>query len=203
MTWGLYLTVGVVVLGVIFLFMFRTDIRELIRSIRKIDKSGVTLASMQKDPPTERDPKAEAEALLREFDSALLRELEDSISEDLRRRNLTGAEAIPVLVRHLASAYIGWTFEITYRTIWGTQLSLLEYLNANPGQPVDAVRPFYEIGASVYSGRYQGYPIQQWLGFLKDSLLLREDGGVLNITVRGREFLLYLTRYGYPTGKDG
>jgi hypothetical protein len=198
-----YLTVGAVILGVVFLIMFRAEIRELMRSIRKIDKSGLTLSSMQRDHPVEKDPKAEAEALLRELDSSLLREVEEFIHQDLRQRNLTGAEAVPVLVRYLASAYIGASFEVIYRTIWGSQISLLEYLNANPTQPVDAIRPFYEIGASVYSAIYQGYPIEKWLGFLKDSLLMREDGGVLNITVKDREFLLYLTRCGYPRLKDG
>jgi len=160
MNWAPYLTVGLVVLGVVFLFMFRNEIRELFRNIRKIDRSGVTLAPAQKEAPTEKDPKAEAEALLRQFDSALLLEMEGSIYQDLRQRNLTGTEALPVLVRFLASAYLVSGFEIIYRTIWGSQLSLLEYLNAHPGKPVDAVRPFHEVGASVYPNWFQGYPFE-------------------------------------------
>lgn len=203
MTWSFYGACVLVILGIAFFIIFREEIRKLIQNIRKIEKSGLTLYSAQKESPTDKDPKAEAEALMREFDSALLREMEDYISQDLRQRNLTGAEAVPVLVRHMATAYISLSFEATYRLIWGSQLAVIVYLNAHPGQPVDAMRTFYVVAASQYPALYQGYPFETWLGFLKDSVLVREDGGALSITVRGREFLLYLTQNGYTMEKAG
>jgi len=58
------------------------------------------------------------------------------------------------------------------------------------------LRPFYTLAVTQYEDLYANYSFEQWLAFLKDSLLIREDGGRLRITVRGREFLAYLTRVG-------
>lgn len=203
MGWPFYISLALLILGTVFLFAFRPEIRQLLQGIRRIDKSGLTISANQKESQAERDPRAEADALMRQFDSALLRETEDRVSEELGQRNLSGAEAVPVLIRHYASVLIAFQFEQVYRIIWGSQLSLIQYINTSPGQPTEAVRAFYNIAASTYPAWYQGYSFERWLGFVKDQLLLREDRGLVNITVRGREFLLYLTRSGYPTEKAG
>ena len=71
------------------------------------------------------------------------------------------------------------------------------------GQPAEALRPFYTLAATQYPEAYNGYSFEAWLGFLRDQLLVREDGGRLRITVRGREFLTYLTRMGRSHNKAG
>jgi hypothetical protein len=139
---------------------------------------------------------------MRALDSALIREVEEGIKNDLAQRNLLGAEAVPVLVRYLAGMQIAMGFEESYRLIWGSQLSLLTYLNSQPeGQPAEALRLFYTLASSQYPEAYDGYSFESWVGFLKDHLLVREDGGRLRITVRGREFLAYLTRMGRTYAK--
>jgi hypothetical protein len=141
---------------------------------------------------------------MRVLDNTLIREVEERITTDLRQRNLLGAEAVPVLVRILAGMQIAFGFEETYRLIWGSQLSLLNYLNTQmDGQPAEALRPFYTLAATQYPEAYNGYSFEAWLGFLRDQLLVREDGGRLRITVRGREFLTYLTRMGRSHNKAG
>lgn len=44
---------------------------------------------------------------------------------------------------------------------------------------------------------------EQWLTFLLDNLLLREDNGQLRITVKGCEFLTHLAKVGYTLNKVG
>jgi len=141
---------------------------------------------------------------MRELDSALLRETEDGIQKELKQRNLVGIEAVPVLVRYVASLKIAFDFEIIYGLIFGSQLNLLNYLNTQSmGQPAEALRTFYTLAASQYPQIYSGYTFEQWLGFLKDQILLREDAGRLQVTIRGREFLAYLTRMGRAHNKPG
>ncbi len=204
MDWGFYLASAIVVLGIAFFLIFRRPIIEFIARIRSISRTGITTDHTQREAAPERDPRAEAEALMRVLDNALIREVEDGITTELRQRNLLGAEAVPVLVRYLAGMQIAFGFEGTYRLIWGNQLSLLNYLNSQvDGQPAEALRPFYTLAASQYPEVYNGYSFEAWLRFLQDQVLLREDGGRLRMTVRGREFLTYLTRMGRSHNKAG
>ena len=204
MDWGVYASGTIVILGIAFFFIFRTPINGLISRVRSIGKTGITTDPAQKEAGPERDPRAEAEALMRILDNALIREVEEGITNELRQRNLLGAEALPVLVRHLAGMQIAFGFEETYRLIWGSQLSLLDYLNSQvDGQPAEALRPFYTLAASQYPEAYTGYSFEAWLGFLRDHLLVREDSGRLRVTIRGREFLAYLTRMGRSRNKAG
>lgn len=204
MNWGVYASSTIVILGIAFFFIFRTPINGFISRVRSISKTGITTDPAQKEAGPERDPRAEAEALMRNLDNALIREAEEGITNELRQRNLLGTEALPVLVRYLAGMQIAFGFEETYRLIWGSQLSLLDYLNSQvDGQPAEALRSFYVLAASQYPEVYTGYSFEAWLGFLRDHLLIREDGGRLRVTVRGREFLAYLTRMGRTRNKAG
>lgn len=197
-----YFACAFVILGIAFFLVFRHAIAALIGRIRSITKSGISTDPSQKAGTAERDPRAEAEALMRALDSALIREVEEGIKKELGDRNLLGAEAVPVLIRYLAGMQIAIGFEESYRLIWGSQLNLLTYLNSQPdGQPTEAMRLFYTLASSQYPEAYEGYSFEAWLGFVRDHLLLREDGGRLRITVRGREFLAYLTRMGRTYAK--
>lgn len=40
------------------------------------------------------------------------------------------------------------------------------------------------------------YTFESWFGYLKNQILIRQDGYNVNITVRGKEFLKYLVQYG-------
>jgi hypothetical protein len=71
------------------------------------------------------------------------------------------------------------------------------------GQPTAALRPFYTPAAAQYPAVYQSYSFEQWLAFLRGQLLIRDESGQIFITVRGREFLAYLTRQGISPNKLG
>ena len=199
----MYMAIAVVVIFIVFFIMFRKQIIGLFSRVKSIGKGWVALDGEQQKSKSEVDPQKEAESLMRQFDSALIREVESIIKEEFNKKKLLGAEGIPVLIRSVAALSIAYAFSETYRVIWGSQLSLLDYLNAQAPQPVVALRGFYNLGTSQYPFYYTAYSFEQWLGFLKDQLLIREDGGLIGITVRGREFLAYLTTQGLSRNKAG
>lgn len=199
----MYIALAVVIVVIAFFLIFREKILELLDRVKTISKNGVTLDSKQQNSKTEVDPQMEAESLMRQFDSALIRETEDLIKDELKKKNLIGAEGISVLTRYVAVLSIAYTFSEVYRIIWGSQLNLLDYLNTQSQQPIVALRTFYNSAASQYPFYYSTYTYEQWLGFLKDRLLIREDSGLIGITVRGREFLTYLTTLGLTRYKAG
>jgi hypothetical protein len=200
----MWMAIAIVIISISFLLTFRKKIGGLIDRIKSIGKDGVSLESGKQITKSEVDPRKEAEALMRQFDSALIREAEDLIKADLAKKGLLGAEElIPVLIRYTAALSIAYAFSELYRIIWGSQLSLLDYLNAHSPQPITALRVFYSSGVSQYPLYYEAYTFEQWLGFLKDQLLIREDAGMIGITVRGREFLTYLTNTGLSRYKGG
>lgn len=199
----MYFAIALAAIFIVFFIMFRKQIINLFPRVKSIGKNGIILDSQQKESTSELDPRAEAESLMRELDSALTRELEDNIKDELNKKKLLGVEGIPVLMRYLAAMSIAYVFSEVYRLIWGSQLNLLDYLNSHNGQPAESLRSFYNLGIALYPDYYKQYSFEQWLGFLKDQLLIREDGGLISITVRGREFLMHLTRTGLSKNKSG
>jgi len=196
--WG-----AITIIVLVFLVMFHKQINALISRIKSIGREGVILDSERQESRTEIDPRVEAENLMRQLDNKLILEVEDLIKGELSKKKLLGAEGVPVLIRYVSALSIAYSFSEAYRMIWGSQLSLLDYLNTNDPQPTTALRPFYNLGASQYPAIYQAYTFEQWLNFLKAHLLIREDVGLTGITVRGREFLTYLTTAGLSRNKAG
>lgn len=199
-----YYSSTIIILGLAFFIIFRDQIGSLINRIRHISKAGIATDSKQKDLGPERDPRAEAEKLLADLDSSLVRETEDFIAQELTNRSIPGDEAQRVLLRYLAATHIAMSFEMTYRTIFGSQLRLLSYLNTQSlVMSSDSLRSFYVKASQVYPTAYEDYPFEKWLNYLKGSFFVREDNGLLSITIRGREFLAYLIRMGYSFDKAG
>jgi hypothetical protein len=198
-----YFAIALVTIAVAFFFIFKPSINAAIGRVKAIGKSGVAFGSPQEEAKKESDPRTEAEALMRDMDNALIREIEDKVEADLRSRNITGDHALRVLKRYYAGAAIGYQFEMTYTYIYGSQLDLLHYLNIYGAQPVQAIRPFYVSGSNNYPQLYTSYSFEDWLNFLKKMVLVLEDGGRILITVRGSEFLTYLTRVGRSLNKAG
>ena len=167
----MYSAIAAVLIFIAFFILFHKQIIGLFPRIKSIGKGWIALDSEQQKSKAEVDPQKEAESLMRQFDNALIREFEDIIKEEFNKKKLLGVEGVPVLIRSIAALSIAYAFSETYRVIWGSQLSLLDYLNTQLSQPVVALRGFYNLGATQYPLYYTAYSFEQWLGFLKDQLL--------------------------------
>lgn len=187
--------VVVLILGLVSVFAFRTQIGGLISRTKRFGKGGIETFDSQPAQPTEE--KRGVEEFLRTFDNPLLIEAEQRILNDLKDRKIdTPTDREKVLVRALAATNLVLHFEHVHGLIWASQLSALRYLNSNDGIPAQDLMPFYESGKADFPVWYEDRPYDKWLGFLVAFNLLTQQDSKIFITVAGREFLKYVISVG-------
>lgn len=103
------------------------------------------------------------------------------------------------LLRFIGMGYWGYSHEITWRIIYRSQILALAELNAKGGYlPIAAIRAHYDTAAAQNQNLYQRYTFEQWMEFMFERLLiLKRPADVIEITVQGRDFLKFLTHYGW------
>jgi hypothetical protein len=125
----------------------------------------------------------------------LMEEFEASVRKYLEKYK-SGNERDSFVVRALATVIIVSFFETTWHIIFGSQILALERLNKEMAKLED-LYPFYQNDLD----KRPQYSFESWFGFLKSSVLVRQDGYNVGITVRGKEFLKFLVNFG-RTAKD-
>jgi len=128
--------------------------------------------------------------LYRSTDVILTKEAEELVRK-LANEFLSGNERENFLVRFLTIGSIVFQFEITWYNIFASQIEALQQLNSGPLKREDLFQ-YYTHAAATYPHVYATYSFDQWIGYMRGQILLREDGDQINITVRGRAFLKYL-----------
>ncbi len=191
--------VAALVFGLAVLGFFQKQLAGFIERVKTVSGKG-----FQAETGEEQKSSAvakRAEELKRAFDSPLLLEQEQRIRNDLGEV-LKAPEAVDVLIRHLAATQIIYRFENLYWLIWGSQIAILQHLNANAsGTELRALRPFYDLAAKQYPDAFASYSFEAYLGFLETAGLVQKQGNQLVIAPIGREFLGYLHRAGKNTVK--
>jgi hypothetical protein len=90
-------------------------------------------------------------------------------------------------------------YEITWAYIFRSQILALMEINRRL-VPIAEVKAFYDKAAAESPERYATYSFEQWMEFMKSQvLIIWHPSGMVEITVRGRDFLKFLTHHGrYP-----
>ncbi len=103
-------------------------------------------------------------------------------------------------VRLIALGLPTFTYEVVWAYIFRSQVLALMEINRRGFVPIADVRAFYDKAAIEYPDRYAKYSFEGWMEFLKSNgLLLWHPSGMIEITVRGKDFLKFLTHWGrYP-----
>jgi hypothetical protein len=88
---------------------------------------------------------------------------------------------------------VAYMHDITWAYIWRSQFLMLAELNRSNGYlSVNLAKSFYDKAVIDYPSYYTNYLFDQWLGFIQSQgLLIRHPSEMLEITVRGRDFLSY------------
>ncbi len=193
----------VLVLGVVFMLLFRGPLTRFLDRAEKIGKGGIQAASGVQTSGIEVKP-SPADELLKAFDNALLVEREKFIRAELERLHIVpGSDRERLLIRLLAGLALVQGFERTYTLIWGSQIAALQALNSAGTVAVQLLQPWYEQAAAREPELYDGYTFDQWLDFLQGNLLIVRSGENVSISLEGREFLKYLLHQGYSLYKHG
>lgn len=103
------------------------------------------------------------------------------------------------LARFIGMGYWGYTHEITWVHIYRSQILALTELNAKAGfLPLASIRSHYDKAALEYPTLYAHYTFDQWIGFMFErKLFLKRPAEVIEITVPGRDFLKFMTHWGW------
>jgi hypothetical protein len=127
---------------------------------------------------------------------------EDAIRADLGKLGIGQEEQIGLLVKHLAVTQLWLRAEMTYRTIFGSQIALLKVLNTTGSGTKAQVLAFYENAKAQFGNLYAGYSFEQYLNYLvSQGLITAQDPERYIITVAGKEFLKWLTERGIVENK--
>ncbi|MCZ6733300.1 MAG: hypothetical protein O7B27_12270 [Gammaproteobacteria bacterium] len=203
---------AIVIVLVAFMLIFLRPLTRWIDRWKEVSRRGIKSGSdsRQEQPqkPTSSEKTVDVHALMQAFDSATLLEQEGLIRQELEKQGLEkDTETAKVLIRHLSIAQIQIAFERFDSTIFGSQINLLQQLNAaTTPMPVEDVRTYYDIAAAAYPDAYKKYSFESWLNFLigHAALVSMSGTGLMSgagyqITRQGRDFLAYLVLAGKTT----
>jgi len=92
---------------------------------------------------------------------------------------------------------VAYMHDETWAYIWRSQILMLMQLNKLGGlMPVKSAGPFYDSATLEFPGFYNTYTFEQWLNFvISQGLAIRHPSEMLEITVRGRDFLSFCAHY--------
>jgi len=183
---------------VIFILIFKHQIAALISQIKTINKSGIKISPM---PEAQRENKKEAvqELLTAIGSSPVLQDIESLIKKDLENRGLeTKGDSITILIKFLAATKILLEFEQIHGLIFGSQVFLLKRLNevAAQGAPKEVILSHFKHVQGLYPKEFEPWTVEQYLSFLKGSLLITIQENNYHITTLGVEYLIWMARNG-------
>jgi hypothetical protein len=94
--------------------------------------------------------------------------------------------------------FIQSLFDLMWWTMFKSQLLALLDVNKHNGiLPIADVKSGYNSAAEEYPDHYANDSFERWLSYLtKNGLVLNHPSGMIEITVRGKDFLKYLVHWG-------
>lgn len=192
---------AVVLIVVIAMIIFRKPITEKILQVKKASKGGVDFDTEQSKGKVPPSLAKTADDLIRDYDGPMVREIENDFKT--RLEGMPDSEKIKALSRLFAAGVWSYLAINTYRLIFGSQISALDFLNTQDKIPRESLRPFYAAAAAQHPDFYQNYSYDQWIGFLESHVLVRHEADLIYITVRGRDFLQFLVKDNLSRVKPG
>jgi len=102
------------------------------------------------------------------------------------------------LARMIGIGAASYLYDLCWANIYRSQVLMLTELNRRNGlMPLADAKPFYDRAVVEYAHYYTNYSFDRWLAFVKgQGLILQHPSDMLEITVRGKDFLKYLTHWG-------
>jgi hypothetical protein len=124
---------------------------------------------------------------------AIERETQKNMRILARQKGPEGAEAF--YLEFIGVGFMAALFDSIWYPMFRSQLLALLEINRNAGiLPMEKLRSFYDAASQEYPQEYASDSFERWLSYLTNNLLvLRHPSDMVEITVRGKEFLKFLT----------
>lgn len=175
------------VFGVVWLF--RNQIRERIPDLISLGPSGAVLQPPQQfGSPQLSSPLETATHALPSVNT-----LAQAVQEELEA--FLPAQREPRLVRALAEARLFAEFEFIFGIIFNSQIEALKELSHGPKTTAEAEKFFEEEVRPISKELYDEWQFDKWSAFLIAQYLVQVDGGSVQITQKGRDFLDFVVRH--------
>lgn len=191
--------------AVIFIFVFRSQIGQLISQINSIKKDGIKINSLPETQKAIEGNKALEKYLKESEDSPVLKVVIEDINKDLEERgmNINNSATVVPLIKFLAIEKIFVHFERSYRIIFGSQIWLLKTLNEskNVGMNAQNMQSRFSHIQKTHPEFYKEKLLDDYLRFLVDAKLIFNKANIWYLTDVGIEFLIWITRNGLPENK--
>lgn len=112
-------------------------------------------------------------------------------------------EKIDYLLDHLAYCRVWGDFESTYSSALGGQLNLLSEISLHfaNGMPLLVVEDLWRSHQAKLKPALDDWTVDQYTWLLKSRFLLADNDGALSITLKGREFLAWMSASGKTLNK--
>jgi hypothetical protein len=185
------------ILGLVFLLMFKRNIGGCIDKIQKVERMGVSIGTEQTQTVSETKTSGFQE-MMDSVSSQLLRQQEANIRDSLKAKGITNEqETVKILTRAVAGASLALRWEQIDRLIFGSQLNALVATNANSlGVSIQQLKGFYDGAVQQFPAVYKTFRFEQWLQFLETQKLISKGGNGFQITIDGKEFMAWLVHTG-------
>jgi len=187
------------ILGVVFIILFRVPISAFIGRIKSVGKDGISAADSTPEVQHEEQRKMAVEQLMNVGDSIVLNEAEQLILDDLSNKGLpTKGDSIKILARHLATTQLALDYEQIHGLIFGSQIVLLKRLNEviGQGRSESYMIEFMEGVQEAFS-ELKDWSLNEYLKFLFNRNLIAVENGIYHITIKGVDYLAWIIRTGH------
>ncbi|OUM28305.1 hypothetical protein B8W72_20830 [Pseudomonas putida] len=107
-----------------------------------------------------------------------------------------GPDSVELLMQDDAGWRVLWYFENVYSYIFGGQIKLLELLNHRGVVPLDEIRREWDAHKELHKPQLDQLDMDGYLKFLLAKDLILNSGVDLRITPTGKEFLMWMAKFG-------
>lgn len=99
--------------------------------------------------------------------------------------------------RFIGVGVVAYQHDVTWLTIYGSQLAALGELNSRGLIPVADLKKHYEKGVADYPKTYANYSFEQWMDYMQSRMLIaRYPSQMVELSFNGKDFLKYLAHVG-------
>jgi hypothetical protein len=130
--------------------------------------------------------------------SPITAEIEKNIKIIAQQNSPNDREAF--YARFIGIGYVAYQNDVSWFTIFGSQLRALEEMNSRGLIPVTDLKKHYDKAVIDYPKTFENYSFDQWLGFMKSRLLVAVyPSQMAELSWGGKDFLKYLAHMAWNT----